>query len=85
MTVLKSNKVLMRVLCVFVMLWQALLCMEPNNSIKRKMSVRQNLIAKNKFILWVEYAVFGSQIQNNRRKQIFLRLFGGKNKNFAKY
>ena len=28
MTVLKSSKVLMRVLCVFVMLWQALLCME---------------------------------------------------------
>ena len=28
MTVLKTSKVLMRVLCVFVMLWQALLCME---------------------------------------------------------
>ena len=74
----------MRVLCVFVMLWQGLLCMEPSNSIKRKMSVGQNLTAKNNlFYGW--NTQFLARKLDNRKKQIFLRLFSGKNKNFAKY
>ena len=35
------------------------------------MAAGQKLTAKNKFILWVEYTAFGSQIQNNRKKIFF--------------
>ena len=44
------------------------------------MVVGQKLIAKNKFILWVEYTGFGSQIQNNRKKNYFLGFLVAKTK-----
>ena len=46
------------------------------------MVVGQKLIAKNKFILWVEYTGFGSQIQNNRKKNYCLGFLVAKTKIF---
>ena len=41
---------------------------------------RTKINRKNKFILWVEYTVFGSQIQNNRKKKYFLGYLVAKTK-----
>ena len=44
------------------------------------MAVRQKLIAKNKLISGAQYTYFGSQIQNNRKKNCCLGCLGAKAK-----
>ena len=49
--------------------------------IERKMAVGQKLIAKNKFISGAQYADFGLQIQNDRKKYYCLGFSGATTKN----